>query len=58
MPNPDEVFLREALTLAREAEANGEVPVGAVVVVNGEIVGRGSIRRFRISPIPPPTRKF
>jgi len=33
--------MREALALAREAEAAGEVPVGAVVVVEGEIVGRG-----------------
>jgi tRNA(adenine34) deaminase len=36
-----ELFMREALTLAREAEAHGEVPVGAVVVLNGEIIGRG-----------------
>jgi tRNA(adenine34) deaminase len=36
-----ELFVREALTLAREAEAHGEVPVGAVVVLNGEIIGRG-----------------
>ena len=34
-------FMREALGLAREAWAAGEVPVGAVVVRNGEIVGRG-----------------
>ena len=34
-------FMREALTLAHEAEAAGEVPVGAVVVKDGEIVGRG-----------------
>ena len=34
-------FMREALGLAREAAAAGEVPVGAVVVANGEIVGRG-----------------
>lgn len=33
--------MREALALARLAEANGEVPVGAVVVVGAEIVGRG-----------------
>ncbi|HXU94462.1 MAG TPA: tRNA adenosine(34) deaminase TadA [Gallionella sp.] len=33
--------MREALALAREAEAIGEVPVGAVVVKDGEIVGRG-----------------
>ena len=38
---PDELFMGEALALAREAERNGEVPVGAVVVVGGEVVGRG-----------------
>jgi tRNA(adenine34) deaminase len=38
---PDESFMGEALALARQAEANGEVPVGAVVVINGEIAGRG-----------------
>jgi tRNA(adenine34) deaminase len=37
----DELFLREALDLARQAEANREVPVGAVVVVDGEVFGRG-----------------
>jgi len=31
----------EALELARQAESNGEVPVGAVVVVAGEVCGRG-----------------
>jgi len=31
----------EALELARQAEASGEVPVGAVVVVGGEVCGRG-----------------
>jgi tRNA(adenine34) deaminase len=34
-------FMREALRLAQQAEALGEVPVGAVVVKDGEIVGRG-----------------
>ena len=33
--------MREALALARRAEAEGEVPVGAVVVLDGTIVGRG-----------------
>jgi len=32
----------EALALAREAQARGEVPVGAVVVRDGAIIGRGS----------------
>ncbi len=40
-PNSDEFFMREAMALARQAEALGEVPVGAVVVRGGEIVGRG-----------------
>ena len=38
-------FMREALRLAREAAAKGEVPVGAVVVRDGVIVGRGKNRR-------------
>ncbi len=33
--------MREALKLAQQAEAAGEVPVGAVVVLDGEIIGRG-----------------
>jgi len=33
--------MREAVALAREAEAAGEVPVGAVVVAEGKVVGRG-----------------
>jgi tRNA(adenine34) deaminase len=37
----DEVFMREALALAREAAAAGEVPVGAVVVREGGVIGRG-----------------
>ena len=37
----DESFMREALALAREGAAAGEVPVGAVVVLDGEVIGRG-----------------
>ncbi|NQW03049.1 MAG: tRNA adenosine(34) deaminase TadA [Acidobacteria bacterium] len=33
--------MREALTLARQAAAKGEVPVGAVVVLDGQVIGRG-----------------
>jgi len=36
-----ETFMREALRLAREGAGQGEVPVGAVVTVAGQIVGRG-----------------
>lgn len=38
----DADYMRLALELARQAEQTGEVPVGAVVVKDGEIVGRGS----------------
>ena len=41
----DEHFMREALSLAREAAEEGEVPVGAVVVYNGNIISRGRNRR-------------
>ena len=37
-----DLFMREALVLARQAAAAGEVPVGAVVVVAGQVVGRGA----------------
>ena len=37
----DEYFMREALSMARSAECLGEVPVGAIVVREGIIVGRG-----------------
>ena len=37
--------MHQALALAEEAAAEGEVPVGAVVVKDGEVVGRGRNRR-------------
>ncbi|MCX7166569.1 MAG: tRNA adenosine(34) deaminase TadA [Rhodocyclales bacterium] len=37
----DSGFMGLALDLAREAGAAGEVPVGALVVLDGEVVGRG-----------------
>ena len=41
----DEQYMEVALELAKEAAADGEVPVGCVIVRNGEIVGRGRNRR-------------
>lgn len=41
MRESDEHWMDAALDLAREAAARGEVPVGAVVVRDGAIVGRG-----------------
>lgn len=37
----DESFMRRALELARQAQAENEVPVGAVVVLDGKVVGEG-----------------
>ena len=44
----DRKFMEEALSLAKEAAAEGEVPVGCVVVRGDEIVGRGRNRRENI----------
>ena len=41
----DEEFMDQALILAAEAAAEGEVPVGCVIVRNGQVVGRGRNRR-------------
>ena len=38
-------LMQEALALAKEAAADGEVPVGCVIAKNGQIVGRGRNRR-------------
>lgn len=40
-----EDYMRQALALAREAAAAGEVPVGCVIVRDGLVVGRGRNRR-------------
>jgi tRNA(adenine34) deaminase len=37
----DEQYMRRALDLARRAEDEGEVPIGAVVVLQDEIIGEG-----------------
>ncbi len=37
----DSSFMQQALELAQQAADSGEVPVGAVVVLNGEVIGRG-----------------
>ena len=38
-------YMKEALALARQAAAEGDVPVGCVIVRDGEIIGRGRNRR-------------
>jgi len=41
MTEQDQIFMQAAIALAKQAAENGEVPVGAVVVKDGEIIGRG-----------------
>lgn len=43
----DSIYMQEALQLAAQAAAGGEVPVGAVVVKDGTVVGRGYNRPIR-----------
>jgi tRNA(adenine34) deaminase len=44
----DETWMSEALAEARRAASEGEVPIGAVVVCEGQIVGRGRNARERL----------
>jgi len=41
MNNDDKAFMQHAIKLARRAEQEGEVPVGAVIVKDGEIIAEG-----------------
>jgi len=43
--HPFDAAMREALALAAEAALAGEVPVGAVAMLDGQVVGRGRNRR-------------
>lgn len=44
----DERFMREALAEARAAAAAGEIPIGAVVVWKGRVIGRGHNQTERL----------
>ena len=41
MSSPHEIFMKRAMELAQRAEVEGEVPVGAVLVREGEVIGEG-----------------
>ncbi|USF27306.1 tRNA-specific adenosine deaminase [Firmicutes bacterium ASF500] len=43
-----EAYMSQALELAREAAAGGDVPVGCVIVRDGEVIGRGRNRREEV----------
>ncbi len=45
LPDEDEVWMRKALREAEAAGAEGEVPVGAIIVHKGRIIGRGHNQR-------------
>ena len=47
----DEIFMEEALVEARKGLAEGEVPIGAVAVKDGQVVARGHNRRNAPSDI-------
>jgi tRNA(adenine34) deaminase len=49
MPTSDELWMEEALRSAQRALEAGEVPVGAVVICEGRIVGRGGNRNIASS---------
>ncbi len=44
----NEKFMREAIRLAKRAKERGEVPIGAVVVLDGKVVGRGYNLRTKL----------
>ena len=55
MPSPplltDDYFMRQALVEARRALVAGEIPIGAVVVLDGEILGRGYNQTERLRDV-------
>lgn len=51
MENQDERWMREALAEAEEAAREDEVPVGAVVVCNGRVIGRGHNQTERLTDV-------
>ncbi|HWK98621.1 MAG TPA: nucleoside deaminase [Parapedobacter sp.] len=48
---PDEVYMKEALREAEKALEQGEVPIGAVVVGGGRIIGRGHNLTERLNDV-------
>ena len=49
--NPDEYFMQQALSEARQAADEGEIPVGAVIVSDGRILARAHNNTERLSDV-------
>lgn len=49
--SPDEFFMNEAIREAKIALAEGEIPIGAVVVCKGKIIGRGHNLTERLTDV-------
>ena len=47
MQHPDPAFLQAAIEEARKGLASGGIPIGSVLVVDGQIIGRGHNRRVQ-----------
>ena len=47
--DPDERFMRTAIDAARIAEENGDVPIGAVIVYKGQIIGKAYNQREQLA---------
>jgi tRNA(adenine34) deaminase len=48
---PDEFFMNEAIKEAKQALKLGEIPIGAVIVCNGKIIGRGHNLTERLNDV-------
>lgn len=48
---PDEVYMKEALREAQQALEQGEVPIGAVIVAGGRVIGRGHNLTERLNDV-------
>ena len=49
--NPDEYYMQQALAEARAAQAEGEIPIGAVIVSDGHIVARAHNQPERLGDV-------
>lgn len=51
IPNLDEQYMQEALKLAKKAFEEDEIPIGAIIVSNGKIIGKGYNMTERLNDV-------